>query len=264
MQTIRFYKYQGTGNDFIMIDNRTKNFNLSRETIEHLCKRRFGIGADGLILLENHSEYDFKMVYYNSDGRESSMCGNGGRCIAAFSAELGISSEEKLIRFEAIDGYHEAMLTQKLEKGYVVDLKMKDVEEIKLTENTAILNTGSPHYVSLCNNLNTLDILTEARKVRYSDTYIKEGINVNFIDAIENGIEVRTYERGVEDETYSCGTGVVASTIAASFLFPKLNIQSVKTPGGILSVRFKKEGNRFTDIHLTGPAKKVYEGEIFI
>lgn len=261
---LRFYKYQGTGNDFIMMDNRALTFPKNTGLIARLCHRRFGIGADGLILLEKHPVYDFRMVYYNSDGNESSMCGNGGRCIAAFSAELGISAPGRLMRFEAIDGYHEALLTAQLENGYLVDLKMKDVDQVEVSATTAVLNTGSPHYVTQCSNLDELNIVEEARKIRNSEPYQKEGINVNFIHNINDGIRVRTYERGVEDETYSCGTGVVASVIAASFMYPDIKVSSVQTAGGLLSVSFSKSGNHFTDIYLKGPAEKVFEGNLTI
>jgi len=262
MKTIRFSKYQGTGNDFILIDNRDKSFPKDQALIAHFCDRRFGIGADGLILLEDHPEYNFRMVYYNADGRESSMCGNGGRCIAAFAADLDLAAPGAAVRFEAADGYHEAELIESISHGYIVDLLMQDVKKVTVTENTAVLNTGSPHYIITRDELESLDIIKEAHAVRYSATYAKEGINVNFIAPGEESIHVRTYERGVEDETFSCGTGVVASAIAAAFLFPGLPVHTIHTKGGTLSVRFEQEGEKFSHVHLTGPAEKVFEGEI--
>jgi diaminopimelate epimerase len=261
MHPFFFTKYQGTGNDFILVDDRDEQFVQSREFIEHLCHRRFGIGADGLILLQNHPEYDFRMVYYNSDGRESTMCGNGGRCITAFAAGLGLVSAGKTIRFEAADGYHEAELLESLSHGFIVDLKMQDVQQVNITPDTAVLNTGSPHYVVTCDDLENLDIVREARAIRYSERYAKEGININFIAAETDGIRVRTYERGVENETFSCGTGVVASAIAATYLLPGLAVQTIYTKGGNLAVRFEKDGDKFVNVHLVGPAEKVFRGD---
>ena len=198
---LTFYKYQGTGNDFIMVDNRLNSFpKENTQLIEQLCDRRFGIGADGLILLENHTTYDFKMVYFNSDGNESSMCGNGGRCLVAFAKQLGII--EATAEFEAVDGYHFA----KIIGDDLVSLQMKDVDRIAVHQDYSFLNTGSPHHVQLVSDLKNLDVKTEGAKIRYSDLYGKAGSNINFVNQIENDIfAVRTYERGVEDETLSCG-----------------------------------------------------------
>jgi diaminopimelate epimerase len=262
---IKFSKYQGTGNDFILIDNRPRLAKLSQAEIAHLCHRRFGIGADGLILLQNHPEADFEMVYYNSDGNPSSMCGNGGRCISAFAAEIGIESPTGVLKFMAVDGMHEAVLEQKLGSqnslgGYQVNLKMQDVKDVVLRESYAILNTGSPHFVIRVNDVDKVDIIKQAHAVRYSDQFKEKGINVNFLQQVDKIISVRTYERGVEDETYSCGTGVVACAIT-SFLFTGNPPAHIKTKGGLLHVTFKTDDKlHFSDIHLIGPAVKVYEG----
>jgi len=259
-QMIKFAKYHGTGNDFILIDNRPLLAKLSQSEIAHLCHRRFGIGADGLILLQNHPEVDFEMIYYNSDGNPSSMCGNGGRCIAAFAAQLGIQPPSGILQFMAVDGIHEAILDEKIKDGYLVNLKMQDVKEVVVRESYAILNTGSPHFVIRVNDVDAVDIIKQAHSVRYSDQFKEKGINVNFLQQVDKIISVRTYERGVEDETYSCGTGVVACAIS-SFLFTGNPPAHIKTKGGLLHVTFKTEDKQyFSDIHLIGPAVKVYEG----
>ncbi|RNA62151.1 diaminopimelate epimerase [Chryseobacterium nematophagum] len=252
---MNFYKYQGTGNDFVMIDNRDLQFPKDKKTIEKWCDRRFGIGADGLILLENSEGYDFKMVYYNSDGGESTMCGNGGRCLVAFAFFLDIF--EKKCTFIAIDGEHEA----EIHNG-IVKLKMINVDTISNDGADSVLNTGSPHYVKYVENLVDYNVYTEGHKIRNSEKYREKGINVNFVEKIsEDEIFVRTYERGVEDETYSCGTGVTAS--ALTFL-QKSNLTSVKvkTLGGNLKVYAEKNENSFHSIWLEGPAKQVFKGTI--
>lgn len=258
--TIEFYKYQGTGNDFVMIDNRNLNFEKSKETVAKLCDRRFGIGGDGLILLENDDEnkaVDFKMVYYNSDGNESTMCGNGGRCLVAFAHFLDIFEDK--CRFNAIDGLHEA----EIENG-IVKLKMIDVENISNDGENCVLNTGSPHFVQYIEGIENFDVYKNGYAIRNSETYKKEGINVNFVEPIsEDEIFVRTYERGVEDETYSCGTGVTAS--ALTFLKSRpLNSVKVKTLGGNLKIYAEKDGDSFKNIWLEGPAKQVFKGKINI
>ena len=257
---LKFSKYHGTGNDFIMIDNRPLLARLSQADIAHLCHRRFGIGADGLILLQNHPELDFEMVYYNSDGNPSSMCGNGGRCIAAFAAQLGIESKTGPLKFMAVDGVHEAILEEPIKDGYRVNLRMQDVQEVILRDSYAILNTGSPHFVVRVNDVDILDVIKQAHSIRYSDQFKEKGINVNFIQQVDKDMKVRTYERGVEDETWSCGTGVVASAIA-SYLFTGEVPAHIHTKGGLLHVRFQTENKQqFTDIHLIGPAVSVFEG----
>lgn len=254
---IAFFKYQGTGNDFVMIDNRRENFNKNNtELVARLCDRRFGIGADGLILLETHPTADFKMVYYNADGNLSSMCGNGGRCITLFAKDLGIIDTKA--SFEAVDGMHQATIN----KG-IVSLKMSDVDKVEVMETHAFLDTGSPHHVERVSNLRKFDVKTNGSNIRYN-TYGKEGANINFVEKVgDNTFSVRTYERGVEDETLSCGTGVTAVAIA---MFETGNTNSTKvelqTPGGDLTVRFVKEGDFYKDVYLEGPAKQVFKGVI--
>jgi diaminopimelate epimerase len=258
---LTFYKYQGTGNDFIMIDNRLNIFpKENTQFIEQLCDRRFGIGADGLILLENHTTYDFKMVYFNSDGNESSMCGNGGRCLVAFAKQLGII--EATAEFEAVDGYHYA----KIIEDELISLQMKDVDRIAVHQDYSFLNTGSPHHVQLVSDLKNLDVKTEGAKIRYSDLYGNAGSNINFVHQLENGIfAVRTYERGVEDETLSCGTGATAVAIAMHHVGKtKSNSIDLQVEGGKLSVQFKENNGVYSDVFLVGPATFVFEGMIEI
>lgn len=257
--TVKFYKYQGTGNDFILIDNRAEGLNKQdRELVAHLCHRRFGIGADGLIYLQNRTGYDFEMVYFNSDGNESTMCGNGGRCLVRFAHDLGVIGNT--CKFMAIDGEHDGHI---LPDG-TVSLKMKDVEAIKNYNNDFVLNTGSPHYVSFVNGVEHYPVVQDAKAIRYNDTFKSEGINVNFVEKLSDcDIYVRTYERGVEDETYSCGTGVVASSLAfATKSGQIMNQVNIQTPGGELQVRFEANGYGYRNIYLIGPAVRVFEGEV--
>ena len=259
-KTIPFYKYQGTGNDFVMIDNREKQY-LDRsktQAINWLCDRRFGIGADGLILLQNRAGYDFEMVYFNADGRESSMCGNGGRCIVAFANFLGVIEEE--CSFIAIDGPHEALIRQ----DNWVELKMGDVTSVESGDNFYCLNTGSPHFVTFVDGLEQLNILQEGQKVRYSDRFKNDGINVNFVEKRDQGFSIATYERGVEAETLSCGTGVTAAAIAYYLENdrPFSGEIPVEAKGGQLKVRFEPQEGTFTNIWLCGPAKQVFEGTV--
>ncbi len=255
--TIPFYKYQGTGNDFVIIDNREHLFSKNdTKLISHICDRRFGVGADGLILLENHPSVDFRMVYYNSDGNESSMCGNGGRCICAFAKMLNIISDKTT--FEAIDGMHEAKF-----EGDMVHLKMKDVTAINRQESFTFLNTGSPHHVQVVDDLDNLDVQKEGAILRYSKRYGREGSNINFISQTgEGSFSVRTYERGVEDETLSCGTGVTAVAIAAYDTgLTNLHNIKLKVQGGNLEVSFEKNDSGYHNIFLIGPATFVFRGE---
>jgi diaminopimelate epimerase len=259
--TVKFQKYQGTGNDFIMIDNRAYGLSKTQtKAVKSLCNRKFGIGADGLILLNEKIAYNFEMVYFNSDGNESSMCGNGGRCLVKFAHYLGLIDSD--CRFWAIDGEHKAHIL----KDGRVSLKMKDVNTVEDLNGDLILNTGSPHYIIFVKSVKDADILKDAKKIRYSDRFAKEGINVNFVEKKETAeIAVRTYERGVEDETLSCGTGVVASSLAlASLNGSKLHAVKVQTPGGDLEVKFERTEQGFQDIYLIGSAEKVFEGEIEI
>ncbi|MEY8847585.1 diaminopimelate epimerase [Psychroserpens sp. XS_ASV72] len=257
MQTL-FYKYQGTGNDFVMIDNRQQEFDKNNtKRIAFLCDRRFGIGADGLILLEAHDSVDFKMVYFNADGNESSMCGNGGRCITAFAKFLGII--ENKATFEAIDGLHEATID-----NTIVSLKMQDVDKVERFENHVFLDTGSPHHVQMEPDLKTLDVKSSGSKIRYSETYGQAGTNVNFVCKNTNdNFSVRTYERGVEDETLSCGTGVTAVALAMHTLGASTsNIIALQTEGGALKVSFETNDNGYENIWLIGTATQVFKGEI--
>ena len=253
---IEFTKYQGAGNDFVMIDNRKEDFPKDDPVlIAKLCDRRFGIGADGLILLENDKEIDFRMVYFNADGKESTMCGNGGRCIVSFAQQLGLIGNETT--FSAIDGLHHAVVQ---EDGRVA-LGMKDVESLEqVSKNEYVLDTGSPHYVIVVDEMPE-DILKQAHAIRYNERFKKEGINVNFIVIKENQIHIRTYERGVENETLACGTGAVAAAIVASNYQNKM-IFEIKTRGGYLSVEISnlKNQNLYSKIILTGEAKPIFSG----
>jgi diaminopimelate epimerase len=262
-----FQKYQGTGNDFVMIDDRANKFDAKNtKLVEKLCNRRFGIGADGLILLQNDEKADFKMVYFNADGKEGSMCGNGGRCIVAFAHSLGIFAEKTI--FNAVDGLHEADM-----KDGIVSLKMKDVDAVEIGEDFYWLDTGSPHYVAYVHQLADFEVFNRGKMIRYSDRFKEKGTNVNFVERIgDNSLSVRTYERGVEDETLSCGTGVTACAIAESYANPAMNGISnlglgldfeikITVLGGNLSVAYHKTGNQFTHIYLRGKAEKVFEGK---
>ena len=255
-----FYKYQGTGNDFIMIDNRNQTFPRTNvKLIDKLCDRRFGIGADGLILLENSENYDFKMVYYNADGNEGSMCGNGGRCIVAFAKHLSIIEEETT--FDAVDGIHFSTI-----ENNIVSLKMIDINTVEVYENHLFLNTGSPHHVSFKNDVSQLNVKELGAKIRYGVPYLEEGANINFAEKItDNSFKVRTYERGVEDETLACGTGVTAVAIAANVAnITQENAINIEVLGGQLEVSFDKEGSTFKNVFLKGPAELVFEGNISI
>ena len=258
---IPFYKYQGTGNDFVIIDQFDQQYLQvsDQEIIHRLCDRKFGIGADGLILLLPSKKQNFRMLYFNADGLEGSLCGNGSRCAVACMHLLGKYDDDGT--FEAADGVHEAIVRS----PHWIDLKMSDLENVEQGKGFFILNTGSPHYVTFVEDLSDLDIVQSGRAIRYSSPFREDGINVNFVEEINNGIEVNTYERGVEDETLSCGTGVTAAALAHAV---KNQIASgptnIKTKGGQLSVRFKHEGNRFTDIWLCGPAELVFSGVIDI
>lgn len=260
---IEFHKYHGNGNDFILFDNRKGRLDgLSKRLIAALCNRRFGIGADGLILLNKSKEYDFEMKYHNSDGRESTMCGNGGRCIIKFARDLGLI--QSCARFLAIDGVHEG----EIGKNGLVKLKMSDVTSWKMRGKDYIINTGSPHYVKFIENIDGLNIKDAGRKIRNSSEFAKQGINVNFTEAFKNRLKVRTYERGVEDETLSCGTGVVASALVSSLKNGKQHLTHeahevhLDTPGGPFTVTFYKTGSGFSDIWLIGKAAFVFKGEI--
>jgi diaminopimelate epimerase len=256
---VQFHKYQGTGNDFIILDNRDGKYNtITNDHVRRLCDRRLGIGADGLMLLNEKKGYDFEMKYHNSDGKESSMCGNGGRCIVKFAYNLDIHKSE--YKFIAVDGEHIA----EIDTDGTVSLKMIDVDQIKKFKGDFILNTGSPHYVKLTNDVMDMDVYKKGHEIRYSKDFEQEGINVNFVEqAEEDKIIVRTYERGVEDETYSCGTGVVASALICYHNENGYNDVEVKTLGGGLTVEFDRlDEGKYVNIWLCGPAEKVFEGAV--
>lgn len=255
---IHFFKYQGTGNDFVILDNRKGDYSFTKKQVAFLCHRRFGIGADGLMLLNSHPQYDFEMKYYNADGGESSMCGNGGRCLVKFAADQGILRSS--YRFIAIDGEHEASV----DIDGTVSLKMADVKRVKYEHGKYILNTGSPHYVDVVEDVLHMDVADCGRRIRYSDEFRKEGINVNFVQQTvdPDKIIVRTYERGVEDETWSCGTGVTAAALVCFHNENGYNRVDVKTKGGDLSVEFDRINDCYRNIWLIGPAIKVFEGDL--
>jgi diaminopimelate epimerase len=257
---VSFFKYQGTGNDFVMIDNRDGKYNhLSIKQIQNICNRKFGVGADGLIKLNQKNGFDFEMDYYNSDGSKS-FCGNGARCSTAFAYQLGIRAEEFI--FDAIDGAHFASIND----SGIVSLKMNDVSIIETIGSDFYAHTGSPHYVRFVNEIETTDVFNEGKAIRYSENFYQEGVNVNFVEEKEGFYFVRTYERGVEDETLSCGTGVTACALVIAsrngmdgqFEIP------IKTLGGKLSVKATKENKKYSEVYLIGPAKFVFQGEIHV
>ena len=256
---VDFTKYQGTGNDFVLIDNRDNHFDANNiNLVTKLCNRRFGIGADGLILICEHPEHDFKMVYFNNDGSQS-LCGNGSRCAMHFARHLKIIEENA--RFMAYDGVHNGFF-----KDGMIHIKMNDMEGAQPVGQDYFLNTGSPHYVRFVEELESINVFNEGRSIRNSNRYKSEGTNVNFASIIEKGqntVSVRTYERGVEGETLSCGTGVTAVTIAAT----KLGLQSpvtINVKGGILQVSFEEHNGKFKDVYLIGPAERVFDGSITV
>jgi diaminopimelate epimerase len=255
-----FYKYHGTGNDFILLDNRAGDIKLTTQQVTALCKTHFGIGADGLMLLEQAPGADFRMVYYNADGGESTMCGNGGRCITAFARALGIIDKEA--SFIAIDGLHNASIN---EEG-TISLEMIDVQGIRQFPGFAILNTGSPHYIQWVDNVDDVNVKQAGSTIRYDDQFAPGGVNVNFVQRIaDRTLKVRTYERGVEDETLSCGTGVTAAAIAASGDITGTFEWTIQTPGGQLTVLFTKDTpDTARNVILRGPAVAVFEGDITI
>ncbi len=255
---IHFYKYQGTGNDFVIIDNRNMQFPKQEALVKKMCDRRFGIGADGLILLENETGYDFKMQYYNADGNESTMCGNGGRCITAFARKLGIIEEKAL--FLAIDGPHHARVSPDNQ----VELQMSDVKSVEIGDGYYVLDTGSPHYVIFVEDLDDIDVVENGQAIRYSKRFREEGVNVNFVEKTTEGILVATYERGVENETLSCGTGVTAAALAyhLSGKIAQSGTVAIQSKGGKLQVRYEAvEDGGFRQIWLCGKGELVFEGD---
>ncbi|MEP6846153.1 MAG: diaminopimelate epimerase [Panacibacter sp.] len=256
---LTFHKYQGTGNDFVIIDNRNNSIQLTAAQVKKLCDRRFGIGADGLMLLNSKAGYDFEMVYYNADGRESSMCGNGGRCLIKFAYNQGMHKRKYF--FIAVDGEHEASVE---DNGWVY-LKMKNVNGIEKHYSDSVLDTGSPHYIKNVNNLINYDVVKSGKEIRYNDEFKTDGINVNFVEQKERAIFVRTYERGVENETLSCGTGVTAAALVYAHNDNGFNRVEIKTMGGNLAVEFdKRSDDTFENIWLCGPADFVFKGDIEI
>ncbi|MFY7672447.1 diaminopimelate epimerase [Tenacibaculum sp. MEBiC06402] len=256
---LEFYKYQGTGNDFVMIDNRSSFFpKENKELINKLCDRNFGVGGDGLILLENDANTDFRMVYFNADGNQSTMCGNGGRCIVAFANQLNVIKNQTT--FIAIDGLHHATI----ENG-IVSLQMIDVNEVKNENGFVFTDTGSPHHVELVENIGSFDVYNKGKQIR-NNVYGSEGSNVNFVEQLNsNSFRIRTYERGVEDETLACGTGATAAAIAMHKTnkteATDINIQ---VEGGQLSISFDVQDNKYKNVFLKGPAEFVFKGQIEI
>lgn len=255
---ISFYKYQGTGNDFVMVDDRLNLFpEKDLSLVQKLCDRKFGIGSDGLILIRNKEGFDFEMVYFNADGSQS-MCGNGARCAVAFSKFLGIIGDKT--NFYAIDGPHKATVV-----GNEVELGMSPVLSLSNVGQDFFVDTGSPHHVRFVENVELYPVFDEGAKIRYSENYTPKGTNVNFVTPLDNDeIQVRTYERGVENETLSCGTGVTACALVYGYQ-SGINEVKIKTLGGNLSVRFTENPDgSFQHILLIGPAKQVFEGRIEI
>lgn len=258
MQKITFYKYQGTGNDFVIIDNRKGVFDKTKlSVVQQLCDRKFGVGADGLILIENHASLDFDLIYFNSDGSKS-FCGNGSRCGVAFASFLGIIGSTTT--FSAIDGAHEAKIL-----GNEVHLKMCDVDEVEVGDDYYYTNTGSPHYVKYVDDVDEVSIIKDAHEIRYNNRFKEEGTNINFVQVSGDKVSMRTYERGVEDETLSCGTGATAVALTTSIKNKLISPIHVKVKGGELKITFKNTGKQsFTDVWLIGEGKQVFKGEIEI
>lgn len=260
---IAFSKYHGAGNDFIMIDNRELNLSLVESKVAWLCNRKLGIGADGLILLSDSEDFDFEMKYYNSDGKEGTMCGNGGRCITSFAKALGVIGDTT--RFIAIDGSHEAVVLDYGKDFSNISVKLNDVKKIVQKDDYFLINTGSPHYVKFVDKMDQIDIFNEGKRIRSDKEFQPEGVNVNFVQRKDDRLVVRTFERGVENITLSCGTGVTASAIATSIISGGQQAQfDLETFGGVLSVRFQIDQDTFKDIWLDGPVEKVFEGVIEI
>lgn len=256
---LKFYKYHGTGNDFVILDNRNRQYSrLTQQQIAFICHRHFGVGADGLMMLNTLAGYNFEMQYFNADGCESSMCGNGGRCLVQFANDMGIAATA--YRFLAIDGEHLA----RIEPNGNVYLKMNDVDAVSVHDDHFVLNTGSPHYVTEQKDVMNKDIVAAGTIIRNSSRFKKEGINVNFVERTNKPslIKVCTYERGVENETLSCGTGVTAAALVCFYNTHGLNEVQVQTKGGTLGVTYEKTGWSFSNIWLYGPAVKVFEGSL--
>jgi diaminopimelate epimerase len=262
---LNFFKYQATGNDFIIIDDRERTFDINNNSlIQRLCHRKFGIGADGLILLRNEKDVDFKMLYFNADGYEGSMCGNGGRCATAFAHKLFPQKTE--FQFMAYDGLHKSAVKSVYDDGFIVKLEMQQVEQPEIIGSDLLLNTGSPHYIKFVQDVALTDVNGEGKAIRNSGPFLRNGVNVNFVEINQQVLTMRTYERGVEDETLSCGTGATAAAIGA-FWNKKIDTNSVDihTRGGNLNVSFDASNNNiFTSVYLTGEATPVFEGKMHL
>lgn len=259
MNFIQFHKYQGTGNDFVMIDDMGERFDLqAHDLIAQLCDRKFGIGADGLILIRNHAEADFEMIYYNSDGHLTSLCGNGSRCAVKYAHQLGMAQDA--CSFLTVEGILQAKIENDL-----VHIKMPDVTDVQVFEDHYFLHTGSPHHICHVNDVENYDVYQNGKRIRNGAPYFEEGSNVNFVETRDNNqIFVRTYERGVEDETLSCGTGVTAAALVQG-LEGATSPVNVKTLGGDLQISFENDpSGGFRNVYLIGPAIEVYQGEISI
>lgn len=257
---IEFGKYEGAGNDFVIIDNREKRFEPQPALVAALCDRRFGIGADGLMLLEEERGADFRMRYFNSDGPEATMCGNGGRCIALFAFHVGAAGER--MSFVAVDGPHRAEVLSCGGDAGRIALGMTEPHGLAEAEGGWFVDTGSPHYVRFVEDTERVDVRGEGRRIRHLPAFAGTGgVNVNFVEVTGEGrLKVRTYERGVEDETLACGTGAVAVAVAASRAqFPQVRNFDVQARGGLLNVAFAAGGG-FADVRLTGPARRVFAG----
>lgn len=255
--TLRFSKYHGAGNDFVMINAIRSKIELSDDEVKAICDRRTGVGADGLIMVLPSEKYAFRMKYYNCDGHESTFCGNGGRCIAAFAVKEGLAPQ--VIEYEAIDGVHKAIVTKNSDNEYTVSITMRDIEDYDLNEERLLINTGSPHYVTRVKDLKHYDVRKHGADIRNDKNISKDGVNVDFMKVIDNQYHIRTFERGVEDETLACGTGVTASAIAAALWYGGNNID-IRTTLATLNVKFEKDKNSIKNIVLTGPATHVFDG----
>jgi diaminopimelate epimerase len=255
---VEFYKYQGTGNDFVIIDLRTNNIQLTSENITTICDRKFGIGSDGIILINDHKDYDFEMKFFNPDG-SSSFCGNGSRCSVLYNFHHGFI--QRKCNFLTNDGVHEAIV----KTDEIVRVSINSPQQFAELKNESFeINTGSPHYIQFMSEINCIDFLTYCKSIRNNKNYKKEGININLVKVKNSKLIIRTYERGVENETLSCGSGVTAAALAFGYKNSKLNKVHVQTLGGDLTVDFKRNKNIFSDIYLSGPSSFVFKGELNI
>lgn len=251
---IEFYKYQGTGNDFILINNFDSTFDKSNKTlIEKMCDRKFGIGADGLMVLERSGSADFDLYFFNPDASVS-FCGNGSRCAVRMARDLGLIGRDET-SFNAFDGLHQAVV----QPGFV-SVTMRDVGEVEKNDHGFFVNTGAPHVVVLKDKVDQVSIVEAGRAIRYSEKYAPVGTNVNFMEEVPDGIKIRTYEKGVEDETLSCGTGVTACALTYAYLHPLAMAVKVYTRGGVLEVMFDRKEKGFANIRLSGAATFVFKG----